>query len=281
MSEKGSYAHVGLPGLRELFAGGGKGMKEEREIRVTLHDGSEVVFNTGDRVLFQASTPGAIPLAVDADTIADDLLLTLEQANQKLSANSAAIQGLRELLKQTITKLPDELYQKAAEYDLIKSGDHPDWALRSTEDLRDINFLEQQLTEWRAQAEAKILFVSNGNNERMYELQEDNLALRKALEEQRPEVRWFADRMEAKLKENDYKRGWDHDRYSFFLKKIESRLHDLSSAVANVMCWNERDDLTSREVDRLIDSAANLANYAMMIANKARKELGEGDKDGN
>ncbi len=91
MSEqKGSYAHVGLPGLRELFAGGSKGMKE-REIRALLHDGSEVIMNTGDKVLFQASTPGAMPLAVDADTIADDLLLTLEQANQQLTEKEEII----------------------------------------------------------------------------------------------------------------------------------------------------------------------------------------------
>lgn len=57
---------------------------QEREIRVTLLDGSEVIMNTGDRVLFQASRAGAIPLTVDADTIADDLLKALEEAQQQL-----------------------------------------------------------------------------------------------------------------------------------------------------------------------------------------------------
>ncbi|MNJ32050.1 hypothetical protein D3C77_267050 [compost metagenome] len=56
---------------------------KEREIRVVLHDGSEVIMNTGDKVLYQASKPGAIPLAVDADTIADDLILTLEQKDEE------------------------------------------------------------------------------------------------------------------------------------------------------------------------------------------------------
>ncbi|ASA25409.1 hypothetical protein [Paenibacillus donghaensis] len=56
----------------------------EREIKVTLLDGSEVLMNTGDRVLFQASRPGAIPLAVEADTIMDDMLLALEDAHNQL-----------------------------------------------------------------------------------------------------------------------------------------------------------------------------------------------------
>lgn len=51
-----------------------------------------------------------------------------------------------------------------------------------------IKELQDKVKKWRAQAEAKILFVSNGNNERMYELQEDNLALRKALEDARDSI---------------------------------------------------------------------------------------------
>jgi hypothetical protein len=43
--------------------------------------------------------------------------------------------------------LPKELFQKAGELDEIKAGNHPDWALRSTEDLRDIHLLESQLAE--------------------------------------------------------------------------------------------------------------------------------------
>lgn len=72
---------------------------KEREIRVLLHDGSEVIMNTGDRVLYQASKPGAVPLAVDADTIADDLLLTMEQANQQLTEKDATIKELEQQVK--------------------------------------------------------------------------------------------------------------------------------------------------------------------------------------
>ncbi|MEK4196173.1 hypothetical protein NYE59_24050 [Paenibacillus sp. FSL L8-0323] len=56
---------------------------QEREIRVNLLDGSEVIMNTGDRVLFQASSPWAIPLSVDTDTIIDDVLAALEESQQE------------------------------------------------------------------------------------------------------------------------------------------------------------------------------------------------------
>lgn len=59
--------------------------KPEREIRSLLHDGTEVVFNTGDRVVFQATRQGGMPLAVEPDTIVDDLILSLEQKDKELA----------------------------------------------------------------------------------------------------------------------------------------------------------------------------------------------------
>ncbi|MDN4069960.1 hypothetical protein QYF50_18825 [Paenibacillus vini] len=73
-------------------------MKEEREIKVVLYDGSEVIMNTEERVIFHAPRQGAIPLSVDADTVFDDVLITLEQANQQLTEKDATINALREAL---------------------------------------------------------------------------------------------------------------------------------------------------------------------------------------
>jgi len=39
-----------------------------------LLDGTEVILSPGDRVLFQRSRPGAMPLTIDADSIIDDVL---------------------------------------------------------------------------------------------------------------------------------------------------------------------------------------------------------------
>lgn len=76
-------------------------MKEEREIRTVLHDGSEVIMNTEERVIFQSSRPGAIPLSVDADTVFDDVLITLDQANQQLTEKDTTIDILRQALRAT------------------------------------------------------------------------------------------------------------------------------------------------------------------------------------
>lgn len=61
------------------------GYKPEREIRSVLHDRSEVVFDTGERIVFVAARPGGIPLAVDPDSIVDDLIISLEQKDKEIA----------------------------------------------------------------------------------------------------------------------------------------------------------------------------------------------------
>lgn len=56
---------------------------EEREIRVTLLDGSEVIMNTEERILFRALFTGATPITVDAEHIVDDLILSVEYWEQR------------------------------------------------------------------------------------------------------------------------------------------------------------------------------------------------------
>ncbi|WP_059048706.1 hypothetical protein [Paenibacillus senegalimassiliensis] len=58
----------------------------EREIRSILHDKTVVVFNTGDRVIFQASRTGTMPLTVDPEEIVDDLIITLEQRDIEIAS---------------------------------------------------------------------------------------------------------------------------------------------------------------------------------------------------
>jgi len=74
-------------------------MKEEREIRSVLHDGTEVVFNTGDRVLFLASRPGGMPLTIDADSLVDDLILTLEQKDATIKELQGDLRDIKALIK--------------------------------------------------------------------------------------------------------------------------------------------------------------------------------------
>lgn len=65
--------------------GAGEEEPEEREIRVTLLDGTIAIMNTGDRVLFQAAHPKAIPLTIDADSLIDDVLEAAEAAQQVIA----------------------------------------------------------------------------------------------------------------------------------------------------------------------------------------------------
>lgn len=73
----------------------------------------------------------------------------------------------------------------------------------------------------------------------------------------RPEVRAFADLMEAQLRKNDHKPGWKNDRPHSLLK----RLYDEAAELGHAMPY---DDDFEAEVVGL--EAADVANFAMMIA---------------
>lgn len=66
-------------------------MTKEREIRSILHDGTEVVYNTDDRVLFLAARPGGMPLTTDPESLYDDLVLTLEQRDATIKRLETAL----------------------------------------------------------------------------------------------------------------------------------------------------------------------------------------------
>lgn len=79
----------------------------------------------------------------------------------------------------------------------------------------------------------------------------------------RPEVRAFAVAMEAKLKANDHKGGWQDDPIEYFFNRLTEEMMELGSAIC-------RDDGVRGE-------AVDVANFAMMIFDRAALE---GDADG-
>lgn len=173
MSEqKGSYAHVGLPGLRQLFAGSGKGMKE---IGVTISRLSDELLEELENHISELHDE----YGLDTDGMHSFQLLSVgysaawdevERLNQQLTEKDEAIEYLRRNNQEWQTELMEANSQL-------------------TEKDATIKELQDEVKKWRTQAEAKILFVSNGNNERMHELQEDNISLRKALEEAKENIR--------------------------------------------------------------------------------------------
>lgn len=92
----------------------------------------------------------------------------------------------------------------------------------------------------------------------------------------RKEVEWFAGHMEQKLRENDARPGWKNSKFGWLLERLitevkelgvawmdaEIRKHEYESSVkAKALLWST-----------VIREAADVANFAMMIADNARRQ---------
>jgi phosphoribosyl-ATP pyrophosphohydrolase len=73
----------------------------------------------------------------------------------------------------------------------------------------------------------------------------------------RSEVMWFAEQMERKLRANDHKGGWRND----YIRHLNYRL-GLEQVELNVA-------LTKGIAEEIISEAADVANFAMMVADLA------------
>lgn len=82
----------------------------------------------------------------------------------------------------------------------------------------------------------------------------------------REAVKWFAEQMEKKLRENEGKGGWDNCNIYWLIQRIREETNELLSAV------NLHRDLGATK-ENIIREAADVANFAMMMADIARKHL--------
>jgi NTP pyrophosphatase (non-canonical NTP hydrolase) len=82
----------------------------------------------------------------------------------------------------------------------------------------------------------------------------------------RESVKWFSEQMESKLKENDKKGGWDNCNIYWLIGRLKEETNELLNAVDL-----HRDLGASKE--NIIKESADVANFAMMIADIARKHL--------
>ena len=75
----------------------------------------------------------------------------------------------------------------------------------------------------------------------------------------RLEVRWFAELMEMRLRENDFKGGWHRDSAQSLLDRLREETQELEEQIAipysnpNLVAWE----------------AADVANFALMLATNA------------
>lgn len=74
---------------------------------------------------------------------------------------------------------------------------------------------------------------------------------------QRDDVAWFANLMEKVLRENDHKGGWYGCQMSYLKRRLGQEVKELRKALDE-----ERDD-------DVVLEAADVANFAMMIACRA------------
>lgn len=82
----------------------------------------------------------------------------------------------------------------------------------------------------------------------------------------RKEVKWFADEMEKVLKENDFKGGWS-DNYcdEFYLRdELKNEVKELSKELGRI------GDTSPRSKESIIKECVDVANFAMMIADRNR-----------
>lgn len=78
----------------------------------------------------------------------------------------------------------------------------------------------------------------------------------------RPELAWFAKKMEEKLKENDYKNEWEDsiDLDYLFIRLVEE-VGELAREIGNPYSPPEQ----------TVEEAVDVANFAMFIADVMRK----------
>lgn len=105
--------------------------------------------------------------------------------------------------------------------------------------------------------------------------------------EPREPVRWFAEQMEKKLLENDYKGGWQECTIGYLRRSMENETCELERAVMALWVFIENGYAKSLRVKSLhsgkklarqiIEEASDVANFAMMIADVARKNAEDTD----
>lgn len=88
-------------------------------------------------------------------------------------------------------------------------------------------------------------------------------------QEPRPEVRAFADLMEAQLRANDHKPGWKNDFPSDLWERLREEATELVDAIGfwgKQKNWGEMALHMPRAIEDVGREAADVANFAMMIA---------------
>lgn len=83
----------------------------------------------------------------------------------------------------------------------------------------------------------------------------------------RPSVAKFAEVMEKKLKLNDYKGGWEDCNNEYLLTRLEEEAKELRTLAERYGLGTiDEDNLSKGKRNKVINECADVANFAMMIA---------------
>jgi len=98
------------------------------------------------------------------------------------------------------------------------------------------------------------------SEQRTIEICNEALSTSTGAQQVREPVRWFAEQMEEKLRANDHKPHWSIAHPDYLIHRLFQEANELWRAMEG--------ELTADEV---IKEAADVANFAMMIADNARR----------
>ena len=88
----------------------------------------------------------------------------------------------------------------------------------------------------------------------------------------RPEVLWFASRMEDKLAKNDHKTHWKHLAINYLISKLDIELAELHIQWQKHIYNRYMGKVGSPTNEDIINECIDVANYSMMIANNLIKD---------
>jgi hypothetical protein len=79
----------------------------------------------------------------------------------------------------------------------------------------------------------------------------------------RKSVLWFARQMEKRLQANDHKGGWDDEPTDYLIQRLKDEVAELEETL-----------IAGKEAKTILE-AADVGNFAMMLADQADKKLQE------
>lgn len=88
--------------------------------------------------------------------------------------------------------------------------------------------------------------------------------------DERREVRWFAERMERKLKKNDYKGHWRNSTFGYLRERLDQECRELHRLFKGRFGTPK---YTPIEAEKIVSEAADVGNFAMMIADNVKEFL--------